>query len=94
MLILLFSLSNLKQFVAVYLYISLWLIDTQVWRALLQHMPLAEMMGSLSRMTSLGLLDAAGKNSQAPLVIDRLKNDTLIKDSRYSARHSPVGLVS
>ena len=48
-------------------------------------MPLVEMMGNLSKMTSLGLLDTAGKHSQAPLVIDRLKNDTLIKDSRYPA---------
>ena len=61
------------------------LFSDQVWRALLQHMPLVEMMGNLSKMTSLGLLDTAGKHSQAPLVIDRLKNDTLIKDSRYPA---------
>ena len=61
------------------------LFSDQVWRALLQHMPLVEMMENLSKMTSLGLLDTAGKHSQAPLVIDRLKNDTLIKDSRYPA---------
>ena len=49
-------------------------------------MTVVEIMGNLSKMTSLGLLDSAGKHSQAPLVIDRLKNDTLIKDSRYAAQ--------
>ena len=46
-------------------------------------MNLVEMLQNLSKVTSLGLLDSAGKHTQAPLVIDRLKNDSLIQESRF-----------
>ncbi|KAK2152351.1 hypothetical protein LSH36_330g00010, partial [Paralvinella palmiformis] len=54
----------------------------QVWRALLQNMPTEALLRSLSRLSSVGLLNSDDEDSCVQLVVDRLQDSKLLQESR------------
>ncbi|CAH1785455.1 unnamed protein product [Owenia fusiformis] len=52
----------------------------EIWRALLQHMPMTAMLRNLSKMTTMGLFPSRGDNTK--LVVDRLKDEELLRKAR------------
>ena len=58
-----------------------WLSSPEVWRALLQQMPLWAMTRNLGKMTSLGLF-TSGWSETTSIVTDRLRDAALVKAAR------------
>ncbi|ELT92967.1 hypothetical protein CAPTEDRAFT_150806 [Capitella teleta] len=57
-------------------HIPTWMRNSaEVWRSLLLHMPLQELILSLGKISRVGILSATDTNSMAPTVIERLKSD-------------------
>jgi 60 kDa SS-A/Ro ribonucleoprotein len=57
-----------------------WLNEVEVWDALLQHMPMTDMIRNLGKMTNLGVL--APFSNAKRLIVGKLQDETVLKRAR------------
>jgi len=55
--------------------------NKEVWRAMLQHVPLCEVLPQLGKLTSIGLLDSSSSDNQIAILTQRLCNAQEVQQS-------------